>query len=74
MIDSGNTYNLTYNKMTSMQTIKKLTLPDMIGDLGIYFNWLANLLVPITPGAADNCLEENQISIVDVAQQIRQIE
>ncbi len=50
-----------------MDQRKKLTLQDMKGDLKIYFNWSANALVPINPGAADVYLKENQPTILKVA-------
>ena len=53
-----------------MDQKKKLTLQDMKGDLKIYFNWSANALVPLNPGAADVYLKENRSTIFDIAQML----
>lgn len=51
-----------------MHQKKKLTLEDIKGDVQIYFNWSANALMPLCPGAADAYLKENRSTITKVAQ------
>ena len=41
-----------------MQQSEKLTLQDIKGDLKTYFNWSANAVMPIRPGAADLFLQQ----------------
>jgi hypothetical protein len=49
---------------------KKLTLREVKGDLKTYFNWSANALCPVNPGAADRFLKENQTAILTTAQKL----
>lgn len=53
-----------------MQHQKKITLNDIKGDLKIYFNWSANVLMPLHPGAADTYLKEYRNVIIKVAQKL----
>lgn len=53
-----------------MQQGKKLTLREMEGDYRTYFNWSANVLMPIRPGAADIFLKENKATILKVSQKL----
>jgi hypothetical protein len=54
-------------KLTQMQQTKKLSLHEINGDLKIYFNWSANALMPIKPGAADKYLTQHRSTISNVA-------
>ena len=53
-----------------MQQNKKLTLAEIGGELQIYFNWSANALMPVRPGAADTFLKKNRFTILKVAQKL----
>lgn len=53
-----------------MAQLKRITLQQIKGDLEIYFNWSANVLMPLIPGGADRFLEQNKSTIVKVAQQL----
>jgi hypothetical protein len=50
-----------------------MTLREIKGDLMTYFNWSANALVPITPGAADKFLKENRSTILIIAQKLLEL-
>lgn len=53
-----------------MQMQKKLTLWEVKGDLKTYFNWSANTLCPLNPGAADRFLKENKTAILNTSQKL----
>lgn len=55
-----------------MQQLNKITLNEVTGELAIYFNWSANALLPITPGAADVYLKRNRYAIFKMAQYLLQ--
>jgi len=52
-----------------MQT-NKLSLKDIKGDLKIYFNWSANVLMPVSTGSADVFLAQYRSRILTVAQKL----
>jgi hypothetical protein len=53
-----------------MQQRKILTLEEIKGEFQIYFNWSANALMPLHPGAADVYLKENLPTIIKVAREL----
>lgn len=56
-----------------MHQTMKLSLKQIQGDLTTYFNWSANVLMPINPNAADHYLRANRMAIVKVAQKLLQV-
>ncbi|WP_127128002.1 hypothetical protein [Pseudoflavitalea rhizosphaerae] len=55
-----------------MSHLKKYSLYDMLGDLGIYFNWSINALVPIKLNAADNYFKIHKDTVIRVSQMLLQ--
>ncbi|MDF2190493.1 hypothetical protein [Paraflavitalea sp. CAU 1676] len=49
---------------------KEISLKELHGELAIYFNWSANALVPIFPGASDLYLKNNFETIHKVGQSL----
>ena len=50
-------------------TENRISLEEIQGDLAIYFNWSANALVPINPGASDRYLKDNFLPVWKIAQE-----
>src|SRR5689334_16805732 len=49
---------------------KKLSLMDIRGDIKFYFNWSANMLMPLHSNSADVYLNQHRSSILAVAQKL----